>query len=168
MTAAACDEDRSGRRTPRATGRALDEPFADLHVMAGRSAETSRLYALDLLNLELEPVVPGEEVSSLIGRCGRRTIVEVQPATGPAGLRALEDDALTPVPADVMADPRCSSVLAGEDAAGWLVHDTAPNGRRTFLTRGRQAAVAPAADLGAIRILGRTRLPVQAAVWVAR
>jgi hypothetical protein len=163
LGAAACDRDRSEREVPRATGRVVDEPFADLYVTAGPSPRDSRLYALDLLNLELDRLGP-EWVTRIVGQCDGRPMV-MAIVGGRARLMQLRRQALVRPEGGLRRRATCGSSRADVHIPGWVGHEEAPSGGRIFLTDGRRVAVARGDE---IEVLGRTELPIWSAVWVRR
>jgi hypothetical protein len=156
----ACDRDAGERDGPRATGRVVDEPFADLYVTAGPSPEDSRLYGLDLLNLELDRIV-SRRVMRIVGRCdGRPMILAV--VGGKRRLMELRGRALIRSRGAPRPRGTCRSSRADRHVPGWVSHEQVPGGERIFLTDGRRVAVAKGDD---IEVLGRTRLPIWSAIW---
>ncbi|MQB01260.1 MAG: hypothetical protein GEU78_13370 [Actinobacteria bacterium] len=163
MGAIACDRDAGERDSPRASGRVVDEPFADLIVTAGPSPEDSRLYALDLLNLELDRIAP-HRVTRIVGRCDGRPIIEAV-VGGARRLMELRGRALIRSRRTLRPDRTCRSSRADRHIPGWVSHEQVPGGERIFLTDGRRVAVAKGDD---IEVLGRTRLPIWSAIWARR
>ena len=154
----ACDRDRTDREVPRPEGRAIDEPFADLIVTAGPTREDSRLYALDLLNLELDRLAP-ERVTRIIGTCEGRPIV-VAIVGGRRTRMEFGGRGLSRVPRGRILPGNCHG-RSTRHIPGWISHGEAPNGH-LFLTDGNRVAVARGDD---IEVLGRTELPIWSAVW---
>lgn len=160
----ACERDRSDRVIPRAEGRPVDEPFADLYVTAGPSPEDSRLYALDLLNLELDRI-SAEPVLRIVGQCGGRPVVLVFEGRGRRPME-LKGQSLKPARNYLERGIPCTDSRADRHIPGWVTHDQAPGEGRIFLTDGLRVAVVT--DDGEIEVLGRTELPIWSAVWARR
>lgn len=159
---AACDAGGDRRETPRATGRAVDEPFADLYVVAGKKG-AGRLYAMDLLNLELEPLAKRRDLRAIVAVCDRTPVVR---AGGDRTLLILEDDALVEAPRDVLEGDVCRGSEVAGRIRGWRRLALAPNGERVLVAQGRRVGVMSAGG-GRIEQLGRTRLSLTSAVWPA-
>ena len=144
----------------------MDEPFADLYVTAGPSAQDSRLYALDLLNLELDRIAP-QPVVGIVAECDGTPIVEVVGA-GDGELMGLEEGDLKPVSQDIVNRGDCEVTWPDATMKGWTPHAASPNGRRLFWTNGRRVGVTTGPQLDDLEVLGRTELPIYTAVWVRR
>jgi hypothetical protein len=161
-----CDRDRSERTTPRATGREINEPFADLYVVAGKRG-AGRLYALDLLNLELQPLAKRRDLRAVVRLCGVDRPVVRAADDRPGSLLILEEGSLMPAPEDVLSRDGCSISGAGGGSQGWHWLASSPTGKRVLVVKGRRVAIQ---RWGKRRLehLGRTRHPLTSAIWVRR
>jgi hypothetical protein len=162
----ACADDRPPRDARRAEGRVIDEPFADLYVVAG-SKGAGRLFALDLLNLEMDPLSPRR--IKMIGECGDRLVVRLTRRSGETRTMSVLDGELTPFEPAASEDCESASDKAYrvEGAEGWRALDFSPNGRRVLLVKGRRLGVAQVPG-GSLEVIGRIRFPIRAAVWARR
>jgi hypothetical protein len=159
----ACDGDTRERATPRASGRVIDEPFADLFVVAGKRG-AGRLFAMDLLNLELQPLAKRNDLHAIVAVCSDGPVVRAGEART---LLILENDALVGVPEGVLEGDDCWMSGADGRSRGWRQLARSPNGERVLVAKGRRVAVSPVGG-GGVEELGRTRLPLIGAIWARR
>lgn len=159
----ACDGDRAQRDARPAEGRVIDEPFADLYVVAGERGG-GRLYALDLLSLELQPLAKRRDLRAIVSVCDRKPVVR---AGGDRTLLILENDALVDAPAGLIDGDDCEASGVAGRTRGWRRLALAPNGERVLVAKGRRVAVSSVTE-GTIEELGHTRLPLQSAIWPPR
>lgn len=159
LSPAGCDAG-GGREAPRATGRVIDEPFADLYVVAGPKG-AGRLFAMDLLNLELEPLAKRSDLRAIVAVCDRKPVIR---AGGDRTLLILEDDVLVDAPAGLVDGDDCEGSGVAGRARGWRRLALAPNGERVLVAKDRRVAIQEW-DSDRLEHLGRTRYPVTSAVW---
>jgi hypothetical protein len=149
----------------------IEEPFADLYVVAGREPGSARLYAMDLLNLELEPLSSRADILRIVAVCDDEPIVEVRPRAGLEGAQVmiLRDGRLGFSETPPLEGCDRPAARAGElNVRGWTLVAISPNDRRGLFADGRELAVGVSPDFVPLEALGTAKLPIWSAVWPER